>query len=130
MPEPNSRFWTEPIRIHSNQFTADSSTASEEAMWAVFADEDTAARDQLAAHLGALNFGNREYRLCYRESAYDAACPLHGPFSFRILLTMIVYHVPALPCTSPTNITNAFLTSCYQPSEGIFAKGKDLRLGT
>ena len=55
VPEPNSRFWTKPIRIHSTQGAADSSTVSEEAMWASLEDEDAAARVQLAARLDALN---------------------------------------------------------------------------
>lgn len=55
VPEPNTRFWTKPIRVRSAQAAADTSTASEEEMWLALADEDAAAREQLTASFGALN---------------------------------------------------------------------------
>jgi hypothetical protein len=44
-PKPNSCWWTEPIRVRDQtQLDANTSTSSEEALWAMFADEDAAAR--------------------------------------------------------------------------------------
>ena len=39
-PEPNTRWWTMPVRVrNSSELAADTSTSSEEALWASF-DED------------------------------------------------------------------------------------------
>jgi hypothetical protein len=57
-PEPNTRWWMEPIRIYTRnptELAADTSTSSEEAMWATFEDEDAAARDQLEWSLHGLS---------------------------------------------------------------------------
>lgn len=54
VPEPNTHFWTKPICVRSAQPFANSSTAPEEELWAAFADEDAAARDQLANGLRSL----------------------------------------------------------------------------
>ena len=57
-PEPNTRWWTEPICIYMcnpMELAADTSTTSEEAMWATFEDEDAAARDQLERSLHGLS---------------------------------------------------------------------------
>jgi hypothetical protein len=57
-PEPNTRWWTEPIRArmrNSTELAADTSTSSEEAMWATFANEDAAARNQLELSFGGLS---------------------------------------------------------------------------
>ena len=54
-PEPNSRWWTDPIRVRAPAaHAANNSTASEEELWAVLADEDAAARVQLEQRLSGL----------------------------------------------------------------------------
>jgi hypothetical protein len=55
-PEPNSPWWTEPIRIrNTTELAADTSTNSEDELWANFADEDAAARAELEQRLSTLN---------------------------------------------------------------------------
>ena len=49
-PPPNTCWWTEPIRVrNATELAADTSTSSEEAMWATLAlaEEDAAARAML-----------------------------------------------------------------------------------
>lgn len=54
-PEPNTRWWTDPIPVrNTSELAADTSTSSEEALWATFVDEDTAARAELVQRLNHL----------------------------------------------------------------------------
>lgn len=55
-PDPNTRWWTEPIRIGNMvELADDTSTSSEEALWANFSDDDdTAAWVELQASIGML----------------------------------------------------------------------------
>ena len=43
-PEPNSRFWTQPIRVRDTaQVVTDTSSSSDDELWTNFADEDSMA---------------------------------------------------------------------------------------
>ena len=57
-PEPNTKWWMEPIRVrvrNATDLAADTSTSSEDAMWATFEHEDATARNQLELSLGGLS---------------------------------------------------------------------------